>query len=320
MHEKGMGGKQDMAFGGMIDADVKAVLERQRYKIVGRHSAVKLCTWTKKSIMGKGVCYKQQFYGVESHRCLQMTPAVSWCTQKCIFCWRNVEQTIGSDLPDYDEPGDIIDGAIAAQKKLLTGYGGVLEMVDAKKHKEAQNPNQAAVSLSGEPTLYPEIGSLLEEFKKKNFTTFLVTNGTLPERLAGLQTLPTQLYLSMVAPDEKTYIKVCNPASVKNWEKIQETIKLFPSLDTRKAVRITAVKDLNMFSPDKYAKMIEVAEPDYVEVKAYMFIGGSRMRLSLENMPSFPDIWEFAEGISKNTGYQIKDHKRDSRVVLLSKN
>ncbi len=319
MHETGMCGGAGAEPVGMIDADVKAVLERQRYKIVGRHSAVKLCTWTKKSIMGRGNCYKQQFYGVESHRCLQMTPSVSWCTQKCIFCWRNVEQTLGSSLPDYDEPGEIIDGALRAQRNLLTGYGGVLEKVDEKKYEESQEPNMAAVSLAGEPTVYPAIGALLAEFKKRRFTTFLVTNGTLPERLTNLETMPTQLYLSMDAPDEGTYRKVCNPLKKENWNKIQETIQLFPSLETRKAVRITAVKGLNMFSPDKYAKMIDTAEPDYVEVKAYMYVGGSRMRLTLENMPSFPDVWEFAEGISKNTGYPIKDHKRDSRVILLSR-
>jgi len=78
----------------MLTNDIKKVLEKQHYKLAGRHSAVKLCTWTKKSIRDKGSCYKQQFYGIESHRCLQMTPAVSWCTQKCLFCWSNIEQTL----------------------------------------------------------------------------------------------------------------------------------------------------------------------------------------------------------------------------------
>jgi len=303
----------------MIDSDVKAVLERQHYRIVGRHSAVKICAWTRKAISGKGFCYKQQFYGISSHRCLQMTPAVSWCTQKCMFCWRNVEKTLGTCLEECDEPAYIIDAAIEAQRLLLTGFAGQGEKLDKNKYAEAQNPNQAAISLAGEPTIYPKIGELVTEFKRRGFTTFLVTNGTLPERLASLETLPTQLYLSIAAPDEKTYRKVCNPSGPDNWRKINETIALFPSLDTKKAVRITAVKGFNMFSAEEYAKLIERASPDYVEVKSYMFVGGSRMRLALDNMPSFPEIQSFAQTLSQLLGYEIKDHKRDSRVILLSK-
>lgn len=304
----------------MIDDNIKAVLEKQHYRMAGRHSAVKLCTWTKKSIRDKGFCYKQQFYGIESHRCLQMTPSVLWCTQKCIFCWRNVEQTIGAQLSDCDEPGDVIDASIAAQRKLLSGYGGVPDMINKKKFREAQDPNQAAISLAGEPTTYPQIGGLVSEFKRRGFTTFLVTNGTLPERIRRLETLPTQLYLSLDAPDEEIYRKTCNPQSPKNWENIRETIRLFPSLDTRKVIRVTAVKDINMLRPEAYAKLMEEAQPDYVEVKSYMFVGGSRRRLSLENMPSFPELERFADRLSEAIGYAVKDYKRDSRVILLSKN
>jgi tRNA wybutosine-synthesizing protein 1 len=304
----------------MINTDLRGVLEKQKYRLIGRHSAIKLCTWTKKSLRDQGVCYKQQFYGIECHRCLQMTPAVSWCTHKCLFCWRNVEQTLGTELPGVDEPSEIIDGAIKLQRKLLEGYAGVPEKVNQKKYREAQDPNQAAISLSGEPTIYPKIGELITEFKRRNFSTFLVTNGTLPKRLEQLETLPTQLYLSMVAPDPAIYKHVCNPSHPGNWDRILETIALFPSLDTRKAVRITLVKGINMVSPEGYAKLLSKAQPDYIEVKAYMYVGASRMRLTIDNMPSFAEVQGFATDLSAATGYRIKDYKRDSRVILLSRN
>lgn len=302
----------------MIPTEFKKILEKQHYKIVGRHSAVKLCHWTKRSILDEGFCYKQKFYGIESHRCLQMTPAVAWCTQKCIFCWRNIEQTLGTKLDEFDEPEDIINEAIEAQRKLLSGYGGIPERINKTKFKEAQDPNQVAISLSGEPTIYPKIGELIGEFNKRKFTTFLVTNGTLPERLEKLENLPTQLYLSLDAPNEKIYNRICNPILSENWKKINETIVIFPSLETRKVIRITAIKGLNMLSEEGYARLVQRAEPDFVEVKAYMFIGGSRKRLSLENMPSFAEVREFSENLSSYLGYSIKDFKEDSRVVLLS--
>src|SRR5256885_6051454 len=74
-----------------VDVQKQEVLERQGYRIVGEYSGVKLCHWTKDSLT-KGIgCYKQTFYGIESHRCLQMTPTVDACNLSCQFCWRTQE-------------------------------------------------------------------------------------------------------------------------------------------------------------------------------------------------------------------------------------
>lgn len=304
----------------MLPKNLTKILQHQHYKIVGNHSAVKLCHWTKKSILDEGICYKQQFYGIQCHRCLQMTPAVAWCTQKCIFCWRNIDDTIDSKMTsgEIDEPGEIIDESIKAQRLLLSGYGGIPDRINKKKYEEAQNPNQVAISLSGEPTIYPKISELISEFKRRDFTTFLVTNGTLPKRIAEMEP-PYQFYLSVDAPSKEIYKKIDNPIISNGWEKINETIDMMPSLDTRKAVRLTMIKGMNMTNPEEYAKLIERTETDYVEVKAYMFVGSSRMRLSLENMPSFDEVMNFARKVNEKLNYKIKDYKEDSRVVLLSK-
>ena len=71
------------------------------------------------------------------------------------------------------------------------------------------NPKHFAFSLSGEPTFYPRLPELIDELKKRNITSFLVTNGTNPEMLKKLiEHPPTQLYLTLPAPDEETYKKV----------------------------------------------------------------------------------------------------------------
>jgi len=303
----------------MIADKVKEELTRQHYKIVGNHSGVKLCHWTKKSIKDEGFCYKQKFYGIESHRCMQMTPSIFSCTHNCIFCWRNIDfDYINGDVK-ADNPKEIIDNAIIAQRQLLSGFGGIPERINKKKFKEAQNPRHAAISLAGEPTLYEKLDGLIEEFHKRNFTTYLVTNGTVPERLISLKNMPTQLYVSLVSPDEDTYERICNPMITEGWKKINETLELFNSFNTKKVIRLTLVKNLNMFNPEKYAKLIEKANPDYVEAKAFMFVGGSRQRLTIENMPSFQEIMEFSKKMENEVGYKIKDYKEDSRVVLLSK-
>ena len=195
----------------MLPNKVKKILKKQHYEIVGEkgHSAVQTCRWTKKSIKNEGVCYKEKFYGIESHRCCQMTPSVMWCPNKCIHCWRAIELTVGDELPKdpklLDSPKEIVNGCIAAQRKLLQGFKilpktehKTKSKANMKKWEEAQEPMQFAISLSGEPTLYPMVGDLIEELRGRGKSTFLVTNGLYPEKLEELKEkkqLPTQLYV-----------------------------------------------------------------------------------------------------------------------------
>ena len=306
----------------MIPENVKKVLLRQRYKIVGNHSAAKLCLWTKKSIKsgGKEHCYKEQFYkdiGIKSHRCLQCTPAVSWCSLRCQFCWRATELTLGQKIADEDEPKVIVKGLLEVQKQLLSGLGGVPHNINYLK--EAQTPGNVAISLSGEPTCYSRLSELIEEFHKLNMKTFLVTNGTLPERLEALEILPTQLYISLCSNSKEMLEKVQKPLIKDAWEKLNRTLELFPSIKTRRVIRLTMVKGLNMIEPEKYSKLIEKALPDFVEVKSFMSVGFSRQRLAYSVMPSHEEIKGFSEKIADLIGYKIADEKRDSRVVLLKR-
>ena len=143
-------------------------LEKSGYRFVGKHghAAVKTCHWTRQSISDKGVCYKEKFYGIQSHRCLQMSPAVPNCQQECEFCWRDLTytQTTWED-EEYDEPKVIVDEAIKAQNNLMCGFYGN-DKANKKKLEEMKHPNNAAISLAGEPTLYPKIDELIGEFNR----------------------------------------------------------------------------------------------------------------------------------------------------------
>ena len=296
----------------------QAKLEYSGYRFVGEHghAATKICHWTRKSMVNEGVCYKEKFYGVQSHRCLQMSPAVPFCNQKCSFCWRDLSQTKVEWEGEYDDPKTIIEGAIKAQNNLLCGFGGN-KKADMKKLEESKRPTNAAISLAGEPTLYPEIDELLAEFHRQDFTTFLVSNGMHWEKLGSLDNEPTQLYVSLDAPNEKVYKELCNPQINDAWSKLNKTLELMNSFDSRTAIRITSVKGKNMISTDEYAELINKANPKYVEVKAYMFVGSSRKRLSLDNMPSHQEVSDFAQEIADKTGRELTKESEVSRVVLL---
>lgn len=304
----------------LISETKKKDMEKKGYRFAGKHlhSGNKICHWTRKSIVDDGVCYKEQFYGIKSHRCLQMSPAIPYCQHKCLFCWRDTEITKTSwDSDDYDDPKTIIEDCIAAQKQLLCGFFGN-ENANAKKLEECTKPNNAAISLAGEPLLYPEINQLLREFEKQDFTTFLVSNGERPDLLKKLEDEePTQLYISLDAPNKDVYKKVCLPQVENGWEKLQESLDLLSTLDTRKVLRITSVNELNMLNTDEYAKIIEKTDIDYVEIKAYMFVGDSRNRLQWENMPTTQQLHDFTYKIAEETSLDVIDEVEKSRVLLL---
>ncbi len=300
-----------------MDPEVEKILRKQGYAIVGKHSAVKLCHWLRESLLHNRPCYKQTFYGIRTHRCLQMSPAVNNCTQNCLFCWR-FQGFSEVYMKEVDDPEFIVEESIRQQRRLLTGYKGD-PRVDLEKWKEAMEPRHVAISLTGEPTLYPRLGELIEEYHRRGFTTFLVTNGTMPEVLENLDPLPTQLYVTVAAPNEEIYKKLLVPLIRNGWERLRRTLELLPSLNTRKVIRHTLVRGWNMGYEEEYAKLDLLAEPDFIEPKAYVFVGYSRERLTIENMPRHEEIREFAKKMAEITGYRYEDEREDSRVVLLMK-
>jgi len=300
----------------IVPKKLKDKLIKQHYKIVGNHSAVKLCHWLRMSMRDSGFCYKQKFYGIQSHRCLQMTPWAFGCSNQCVYCWRIMEK-VGDKKSDgkIDEPEFILENCINAQRMLLTGFKG-WEGTNKTKLKEAQNPNQVAISLIGEPMMYPKISDFIELCKRRKMTTFLVTNGQLPERLKNLEE-PTNLYISLDAPDKETYKKIDRPSLPDFWKRFNESLELMNSFSCKKVLRLTLVKGWNMKNIECYAKLIEIANPDFIEVKGFMHVGEAQKRLLRSAMPLHEEIKRFSEELSKKSSYTYKDEQRESRVVLL---
>lgn len=296
-----------------ISDSTRTLLKKHGYHLAGTHGAVKTCLWLNKSLRNEGSCYKSLFYGIASHRCIQMTPTLV-CNHRCLHCWRAVEVPVEAP-EEWDSPEEIVESCLAEQRRLVSGYGGS-EFMDKKKGKEAFEPKHVAISLSGEPTLYPYLPELIEEFHKKGMTTFVVTNGTNPDVVGEIK--PTQLYISLNAPDKETYEKVCAPLG-DTWNNIKQSLEVMRDFKTRTAVRITLTKGVNMMNPEGFARLIEPAEPDYVELKAYMHLGFSRRRLAQDNMPSHEEVRDFSKLIAQALGYYTADESEISRVVLLSK-
>ncbi|HDD45985.1 MAG TPA: 4-demethylwyosine synthase TYW1 [Candidatus Aenigmarchaeota archaeon] len=305
-----------------IGKAIETQLRNAHYGVYN-HSAVQICPWTKKSIKNMGECYKNTFYGIETHRCMEFSPAAVFCQNNCIFCWRKMEFMRNFKMEDVDEPRDIYENLLKERKQLLSGFFGN-ESVDRKKLEEALGPTHFAISLSGEPTLYPKLPELIKFLKKLDDTKtiFLVTNAQEPdmfEKLKKRKALPTQLYISTNAPNKALFKRINVPVYSDAWERFIESLEIASGMRTRVVMRLTMIKGLNMKQElvDGYCKLIETLNPHFIEVKAYMWVGYSRRRLKEENMPSHDEVKNYAKKIAQASGFKFIDERSESRVVLL---
>ena len=310
-----------------LPKEFKKKYRKQKYGLVGSHSAVKTCHWLRRSLNSGGEenCYKHKFYGIPTHRCLQMTPSLGHCTQSCMFCWRSTPETIGvqwnqTQAPALsDAPELIISEAIKTHRTALSGFGGNPNVVPTML-EEAKSPIHAAISLEGEPTLYPHINELVEGFYDVGFkSVFIVTNGTKPQVLSELEVEPTQLYVSLCAPDMETYEKTCRPMVSKAWNNLLKTLEILNSFSCPTVLRNTLVPKLNMHNVKGYAKLVNLANSTYIEPKAAMSVGAARKRFGYKDMAWHEDIRRFAQELAIESGYRIIDEHKWSNIFLMSK-
>ncbi|PIZ50548.1 4-demethylwyosine synthase TYW1 [Candidatus Woesearchaeota archaeon CG_4_10_14_0_2_um_filter_33_13] len=304
----------------------KERLYKQQYRLVGEHSAVKICFWTKERIRNKDkVCYKEHFYDVHCVNCLEMSPAIT-CNQRCLHCWRDTSVFSEKWEGDADEPKEIIQRCIEERKKLLMGFKGY-DQVDILKFNSYLIPDHAAISLTGEPCMYPKLHLLIDSFFDDfNFrTVFLVTSGTVPEMLKKIgkesKHFPTNIYLSLEAFDEESHKQFNIPVAKDTWNNVTESMKYLSTIKnkTRTILRITAVKGFNMDKATNFVPFIELMRPTHIEVKGYAFMGHSRKRLKEENVPTWEEVKEFSKELVKSSDYKITAKDEPSDVVQLTK-
>jgi tRNA wybutosine-synthesizing protein 1 len=213
---------------------------------------------------------------------------------------------------------EIIDGSLTEHRKLLNGYGGN-EKANKIVYEKSKTVRHVALSLTGEPIAYPKINEAIKRFHDKRISTFLVTNAQYPDQIENLD-LVTQLYISLDAPTRELLKEIDNPLFSDYWERMLKCLDAMAKKKYRKTIRLTAIKEMNMVDSEKYAELIRRGNPDFIEVKGYMFIGASRQRLSLKNMPYHEEVKEFAESLLPHLqGYEISSEHKPSRVVLLAR-
>lgn len=305
------------------DSPTYKALTKQGYTVVGSHSGVKICRWTKSALRGRGSCYKFAFYGIKSHLCMETTPSLS-CSNKCVFCWRHGTNPVGTTWRwQVDPPKAILDGALEGHYKKIKMMKGV-PGVQAARFAEAFTVRHCALSLVGEPIFYPHINEFLEMLHAKHISSFLVCNAQHPTELAALKRV-TQLYVSIDSSDKESLRKVDRPLYRDFWERLEACLDIIREKRTHRTVyRLTLVKNFNAEDVEGYADLIARGEPCFVEVKGMTYCGTSKNSvLSMENVPYYEEVQAFVEALetelqSRGLEYGLATEHAHSCCVLLA--
>lgn len=311
-----------------IKPRVAQQLKKAKYG-VSDHSTVGLCHWTKKSFKHEGSCYKHKFYGISTHSCMEFSPAGMYCENRCVYCWRPMEfyDSMKMEPENVAEPQEIMTKLMEERRKLIMGHYGDSRS-DKQRLDESLKPSHYAISLSGEPTMYPKLPELIKYLKSLEATKsiFLVTNGQEPDMIQKLQdenALPTQLYLSTNAADYESFLKINKPKYDDSWQRWNKTLQMLKDLDTRTVLRITLIRDYNDQKEmiPAFAKMLEESSPHFVEIKSYMHVGRSTNRLEHENMLEMDEVKKFSQEIvNQSKIFSVMDESYISRIVILQNN
>ncbi|MCJ1328669.1 hypothetical protein MMC10_005346 [Thelotrema lepadinum] len=302
-------------------------LTKQGYSIIGSHSGVKICRWTKSALRGRGSCYKRSFYGIASHLCMETTPSLS-CSNKCVFCWRHGTNPVGTTWRwQVDPPEMIFQGAKEAHLKKIKTLRGV-PGVRAERFQEAQRIRHCALSLVGEPIFYPHINAFLSLLHAEHISSFLVCNAQHPDQLAALKAV-TQLYVSIDASNRDSLRRIDRPLHRDFWERFLKCLDILRERRhrMRTVFRLTLVKGFNIDDEVAgYADLVARGLPCFVEIKGVTYCGTSTSvsaGLTMANVPFYEEVCSFVNALNEELNkrgldYGIAAEHAHSCCVLLA--
>jgi tRNA wybutosine-synthesizing protein 1 len=132
--------------------------------------------------------------------------------------------------------------------------------VQPERLQEAYTVKHCALSLVGEPIMYPHINELLHELHRRDISSFLVTNAQFPECIQALHPV-TQLYVSIDASTSDSLKAIDRPLFKDFWRRFLDSLQELKKKQQRTVYRMTLVKAWNMDEADGYAELIESGQP-----------------------------------------------------------
>uniref|UniRef100_A0A3Q1F706 S-adenosyl-L-methionine-dependent tRNA 4-demethylwyosine synthase TYW1 n=1 Tax=Acanthochromis polyacanthus TaxID=80966 RepID=A0A3Q1F706_9TELE len=288
------------------------------YKLIGSHSGVKLCRWTKSMLRGRGGCYKHTFYGIESHRCMETTPSLA-CANKCVFCWRHHTNPVGTEWRWKMDPAEkILQDAVEKHQNMIRQFRGV-PGVKPERYEEGLSVKHCALSLVGEPIMYPEINAFIRLLHFHRISSFLVTNAQFPQEIRSLVPV-TQLYVSVDASTKDSLKKIDRPLFKDFWPRFLGSLRALGEKRQRTVYRLTLVKAWNVEEMQAYSELIALGQPDFIEVKGVTYCGeSSASSLTMANVPWHQEVVAFVQQLADMLPqYEIACEHEHSNCLLIA--
>ena len=166
-------------------------------------------------------------------------------------------------------------------------YSSGVPGVQPHRLAEGMNPVHCALSLVGEPIMYPEINKFLRMLHDRKISSFLVTNAQFPEAIRQLEPC-TQLYVSVDASTKDSLKRIDRPlfkgiliftwwfcldheftsiTELDFWERFLDSLRALSDKGQRTVYRLTLVKAWNVEELESYAQLVELGNPDFIEIK-----------------------------------------------------
>uniref|UniRef100_A0A674NUE0 tRNA 4-demethylwyosine synthase (AdoMet-dependent) n=1 Tax=Takifugu rubripes TaxID=31033 RepID=A0A674NUE0_TAKRU len=275
-------------------------------------------SFLKSMLRGRGGCYKHTFYGIESHRCMETTPSLA-CANKCVFCWRHHTNPVGTEWRWKMDPAEkILQDALEKHQNMIRQFRGV-PGVKLERYEEGLEVKHCALSLVGEPIMYPEINTFVRLLHTHNISSFLVTNAQFPQEIRSLVPV-TQLYVSVDASTKDSLKKIDRPLFKDYWPRFLDSLRALGEKRQRTVYRLTLVKAWNVEEMLAYSELIALGQPDFIEVKGVTYCGeSSASSLTMANVPWHQEVVAFVQQLADMLPqYEIACEHEHSNCLLIA--
>merc|ERR1719502_997157 len=219
-----------------------------------------------------------------------------------------------------DEPIEIVNGAMQNHYDMVRQFSGAPGVMP-ERMREAMEIRHCALSLVGEPIMYPKINEFLDLLHDRNISSFLVTNAQFPDAIANLRPC-CQLYVSIDASNEQSLKQIDRPLFKDYWPRFLECLRELGRKGQRTVYRLTVVKAWNDDEIRGYADLVQLGEPDFIEVKGVTFCGTSKASsLTMDNVPFHEEVVGFVQTlVDMLPDYELVcEHEHSNSVLAVHK-
>lgn len=208
-----------------------------------------------------------------------------------------------------DAPDKIVQDAVGFHVRMIKEFKGV-PGVKPERFQEGLEPRHCALSLVGEPIIYPHINELITMLHERHISTFMVTNAQFPDKITALKPV-TQLYVSIDAATKEDLKAIDRPLFKDFWERFLACLDELARKGQRTVYRLTLVKGMNTTGLDDYARLVARGRPDFIEIKGVTFCGSSNSgddsELTMQNVPWHEEVVQFGKTLCEKVAEIMGD-------------